>query len=88
MIVAGLLVVVAPALSVARAVSLYVPAAPTFHWPVYGAVVSSLSFVAPLKNSTRVTLPSASAAVAASATLAGDVKLAPFDGDVSDTVGD
>jgi len=55
---------------------------------VYGAVVSSPSFVAPLKNSTRATVPSGSEAVAASASFAGEMKLAPFDGDVSDTLGD
>ena len=52
------------------------------------AGVSSPSLVAPLKNSTLATVPSASAAFAASEIFAGEVKLAPLDGEVSDTVGD
>jgi hypothetical protein len=49
--------------------------------------VTSPSLVVPLKNSTLVTWPSTSAAVAASGIVTGKVKLAPSDGDVSDTVG-
>jgi hypothetical protein len=48
--------------------------------------VSSPSLVVPLKNSTLATLPSVSAAVAASEIFAGAVKTAPFAGDVSETV--
>jgi hypothetical protein len=54
---------------------------------VYGAVVSSPSFVWPLKNSTFVTLPSVSEAFAARSIVAGAVKVAPFAGCVSVTVG-
>ena len=53
-IVDGALVVVAPRLSVARAVSVYVPAATPLQVKLYGAVVSSPSFAEPLKNSTFV----------------------------------
>ena len=55
-IVAGALVTVWPRSSVARAVSVYVPAPTPLQLNVYGAVVSSPSFVAPLKNSTFVTV--------------------------------
>ena len=54
---------------------------------LYGAVVSSPSFVVPLKNSTFVTVPSASEAIAARFTVAGAVKVAPLLGCVSVTVG-
>ena len=54
---------------------------------LYGAVVSSPSFVVPLKNSTLVTVPSVSDAVAARFTAAGAVKVAPLLGSVSVTVG-
>ena len=67
-----------PRLSVARAVSVYVPAATLLQAKLYGAVVSSPSFVAPSKNSTLVTVPSASEAVAARFTVAGSVKVAPL----------
>ena len=76
-----------PKLSVARAVSVYVPAATPLQVKLYGAVVSSPSFVVPLKNSTLVTVPSASEAVAARFTVAGAVKVAPLLGCVSVTVG-
>jgi hypothetical protein len=49
--------------------------------------VSSPSLVPPLRNSTLATLASGSAAVAVSEIFAGEVKIAPFDGDVSDAVG-
>ena len=81
------LVVTPPRLSVARAVSVYVPAATPLQVKLYGAVVSSPSFVVPLKNSTLVTVPSASEAVAARFTVAGAVKVAPLLGCVSVTVG-
>src|SRR5512132_395666 len=86
-IVDAALVVVAPRLSVARAVSVYVPAATLPQVKLYGAVVSSPSFAAPLKNSTFVTEPSASDAVAARFTVAGAVQVAPFVGCVSVTTG-
>jgi len=54
---------------------------------VYGAVVSSPSFVWPLKNSTFVMLPSVSDAVAVRSMFAGAVNVAPFAGCVSATVG-
>ncbi len=53
-IVDGALVVLAPRSSVARAVTVYVPAATPPQVKLYGAVVSSPSFAAPLKNSTLV----------------------------------
>ena len=54
---------------------------------LYGAVGSSPSFAAPLKNSTFATVPSASDAVAARLTVAGAVKVAPFIGEVRFAVG-
>ena len=57
-------VVVAPLLSVALAVIVYVPAATLFQTKLCGAERSSPSFVVPLKNSTLLTEPSASAALA------------------------
>src|SRR4051812_35207712 len=49
--------------------------------------MSSPSFVEPLKNSTLATVPSASAAVAATETVAGGVNVAPLAGWVRLTVG-
>ena len=86
-IVDGALVVLAPRSSVARAVTVYVPAATPPQVKLYGAVVSSPSFAAPLKNSTLATVPSASDAVAARLTVAGAAKVAPLAGCVSVTVG-
>ena len=60
------LLVVAPWSSVATAVSACVPAVLGVQEKVKGAAVSTFSDVAPSKNSTRVTLPSLSAAVAVS----------------------
>ncbi|WSG38808.1 hypothetical protein OHA72_46675 [Dactylosporangium sp. NBC_01737] len=61
----GVVVVVAPRLSTARALTEYEPAA-TFVQPnVYGDVVSEPSTVEPLRNSTRATEPPGSLAVAA-----------------------
>src|SRR3954451_14320702 len=77
------LVVVAPRLSVARAVSVYEPGATPVQSYVYGAVVSSPSLADPLKNSTLLTVPSESVALAASETVAGAVNAAPFAGCVS-----
>ena len=54
---------------------------------MYGAVVSSPSLADPLKNSTLVTVPSESLAVAASETAAGAVKVAPLAGCVSAALG-
>jgi hypothetical protein len=54
---------------------------------VKGLVVSVPRSVVPLKNWTRVTEPSESAAVAARLIDAGAVNVAPVDGLVSDTVG-
>jgi hypothetical protein len=59
--VAAALVVVKPRSSVARAVRVYVPAPTPLQFRAKGAVVSSPSLVAPLKNSTFATLPSGSA---------------------------
>ena len=50
--------------------------------------VSSPSFVAPSKNSTFVTVPSGSAAVAVIVMFAGNVNVAPFVGLAMLTVGD
>src|SRR4051794_24316511 len=86
--VAAALVAVNPASSVARAVSVYMPAATPLHVNAYGAVVSSPSLVAPLKNSTLATVPSASEALAARFTVVGAVKVARAAGCVSVTVGD
>jgi hypothetical protein len=54
---------------------------------VYGLDVSVPINVEPLKKATFATVPSESAAVAASAMFAGAVNDAPVVGDVSDTVG-
>jgi hypothetical protein len=80
-------VVTAPALSVAFAVSEYVPAATPLQEYEYGLTKSSPSFVDPLKNSTLLTDPSESLAEALIVTEAGAVKLAPFEGEVMLTVG-
>ena len=52
-----------------------------------GAMVSAPSKVAPEKNSTRLTVPSVSLAVAASAIGAPSAKLAPLAGALSATLG-
>jgi len=80
-------VVAAPALSVALAVSVYVPAARFAMLTLYGAVVSVPTRLLPLKKSTFATVPSLSAAVAFTVTLAGAVKVAPLAGLVMLTVG-
>ena len=51
------LVVVPPALSVALAVRVYAPAVTLGHDKLYGAALSSPSFVVPWKNSTSVIVP-------------------------------
>jgi len=85
--VTGADVVTAPALSVAFAVSVYVPAATFVHENVYGAEASEDTNVEPLKNSTLATVPSESAAFAESVMDAGAVYVALFDGAVNETVG-
>ena len=63
------------------------PAATLVQECVKGLAVSVPRSVVPLKNRTRVTEPSESAAVAARLIEAGAVNVAPTDGLVSDTVG-
>ena len=63
------------------------PAGTLLHVSPYGALVLVPSSVPPAKNCTWVTVPSLSAAVAASVIVAGAVKLAFAGGDVSVTVG-
>src|SRR5262245_34240579 len=63
----------APRLSYATAANVYSPAADAVKLIVYGAALASPIFVAPWKNSTRTTEPSASDAVAVSVMLAGTV---------------
>jgi hypothetical protein len=62
----GELVVVDPALSVARAYSVWLPDATFFQVNEYGAAVAVASTVVPSRKSTFVTLPSGSLAVAES----------------------
>ena len=62
------LVVLAPWLSVARALRLRLPAALGVQFSAKGALVSSPSRVVPSKNCTRATLPSLSLALAVSVT--------------------
>ena len=64
-------VVAAPLLSVAFAVSENAPAPGFIHAKVYGGLRLSPSFVVPLKNSTLLTLPSASEAFATRVMVAG-----------------
>ena len=54
---------------------------------MYGAVVACPIFVVPWKNSTRLTVPSVSPAVAVIVTDAGAVKVAPLAGTVMLAVG-
>src|SRR5205085_2184644 len=86
-IVTAVDVVAAVALSVAFAVSVYVPAGTLLHVKPYGAVVSLPITVTPERKSTWATVPSESDAVAASAIVAGAVNVAPFAGLVSATAG-
>ena len=53
----------------------------------YGGAVTVASTELPERNCTWAIVPSVSAAVAASAMLAGAVKLAPLGGELKDTVG-
>lgn len=75
-------------LSVALAEIAYVPAATEFHTKLYGLLVSSPSFVVPLKNSTLETVPSASLAVAVIVMFDPLIKFALFAGPVRLTVGE
>jgi hypothetical protein len=86
-IVEGLDVAEAPALSVATAVSEYVPAGTPLHVTAYGALIAVPMSVVPAKNSTFAIAPSASAASAVSVIDAGAAAVAPEAGDVSVTVG-
>src|SRR5688572_13085380 len=83
----GALSAVRPALSVARAVNVKLPAGTPFQAKANGAVVSSPSFVAPAKSSTLAMVPSGSLALISTAMFAGAVKVAPLDGAVIATVG-
>src|SRR5690242_1162598 len=83
----GVVVVLAPALSTARALTEYVPL-PTFvQLKVYGDELSEPRTVEPLRKSTRDTVPSGSLAVAAKLTVAGAVNVWPAVGVVRPTVG-
>ena len=77
----------APPLSVARAVSAYVPAGTLLHVNAYGDVVSVPTSAPPAKNSTFVTEPLVSVAVAARLIVAGAAYVAPDAGAESATVG-
>ncbi len=88
MIVIGVEVVVAPLLSVAIAVMLYVPAETFVQSYAYGEVISVLSVVEPFLNCTLCMVPSGSDAFALSVIDAGAVNVALFVGEVSETVGD
>src|SRR5438067_1643234 len=83
----GLLVVTAPALSVARAVRTWLPGGTFFHVNEYGTLVSWPSTVVPSRNSTFVTLPSGSLAVALTVIVGFHANVAPFAGDVMLAVG-
>jgi len=76
------LVVKAPALSVARTVSTWFPTETFLQMYEYGAVVSWPSTVVPSRNSTLVTCPSLSVAVAAIVIVGFQAKLAPSAGNV------
>jgi hypothetical protein len=76
-------VVLAPELSVDRAVRTYVPAVGGDHVIDHGDVVSVPMRDVPAKNSTLTTLPSASVADAVSVTFVGMLNVEPFAGPVS-----
>jgi hypothetical protein len=80
-------VVRAPSLSVATAVSEYVPVATEDHVAVYGAAVSEPISVVPEKKSTRAMVPSLSLAAAANGTFPPAVTIDPLAGDVNATIG-
>src|SRR5688572_19682928 len=79
-------VVIAPALSVATAVSTWLPTAKLAAIE-YGALLSPPREVEPSKNCTWVTEPSASLALAWMVRFAGAIKLALFGGLVIETEG-
>ena len=80
-------IVMPPPLSVARADSVCVPVTAVLQVAEYGAATAVATIVPPSRNSTLVTMPSLSVAVAASAIRDPAPKLAPADGAVNDTVG-
>ncbi len=80
-------IVSAPRLSTATAVSKCSPSVAAAHSISYGAVSSTPNVVAPLKNNTFTTLPSASAASALSARLLPCLITVPEAGALSVTVG-
>jgi len=85
--VTALLVETAPPLSVARAVSVWLPAETFRHVKEKGALVSWPSTVVPSRNSTLVTVPSASLAVAWIVMVGFQVKIPPSTGYVMLTLG-
>src|SRR6478735_4357737 len=85
--VAGLLVVVAPALSVATTVSTCVPDGTFLQVYAYGAVASWPRTAVPSRNSTLATLPSASLALALTVTVGFHANTAPSPGAVIAAVG-
>jgi hypothetical protein len=80
-------VVVRPALSYALAAAVWLPEATEVALYAYGEVVSLLTTVPSIRNSTRLIGPSTSLAVAASGIAAPAAKFAPLVGLVSVTVG-
>ena len=76
------LVVTAPALSVERAVSTWLPVGTFLHVKEYGALVSWPSTLVPSRNSTLATLPSGSLAVAVTVIVGFQAKIAPSAGEV------
>src|SRR4051812_31306683 len=76
-----------PPLSVARAASGGFSVTAVFHVAAYGAAKTVATIVAPSRNSTLVTTPSLSVAVAARAIGAPAPKVAPPEGAVNDTDG-
>src|SRR4051794_16451396 len=85
--VARLLVVAEPALSVATTVSTCVPAGTFLQLYEYGAGASWPRTVVPSRNSTLATLPSASAALALTVTVGFHSNTAPSAGAVIVAVG-
>src|SRR3954467_10945733 len=79
-------VTTAPLSSVARAESTKLPAVVGVHVALYGAEASLPNAVVPAKNSTCVTRPSASAAVAVTGIAVPCTNVAPPAGDVIATV--
>src|SRR6186997_1694298 len=77
----------APMLSVARAVKTWLPTGTFRHVKEYGAVLSWPTRVVPSRNSTLVTVPSESVAVAVILIVGFQGKIAPSMGDVMLTAG-